>query len=445
VGGTPWPKRVRRVRCPWSTRVCGPPVGGSLEGPAAFWRPPLGASPGADGADGDAAGGAPPGQEAPRWWRPGAARRVSALRHAVRSRCPGDRRPVTGRPPRGGRAGACPVRSPGGCASVRPRRQPGHVGGMRHSRPLDGCPSLPTAAARASGSASAWTVAGGAPGGGRAGAQRPKDARGWRRPGRSHGGWCSPGSTRTGSLLVCVSPFMTSSSGDAEALWALLSGSGRLLGAASADVVACLAAGAAGMWHRVARLRPMAERPAAKLVAGLDCDHASQELSAPRAPCRHRPHAPRCTSGSGRCSGPKRRGEKASWRRGTRGRRHSGARPSRGPGAAVEAHAHRTRSVALEARQRSIGSGQVERAVWRVSHLRCKAPGALWTATTGRGLRHLRAACKAGRWDESRRGGSTATSHVPSFDPVDHAVPQPSAALPGETPQAFVTPQKKAA
>ena len=66
----------------------------------------------------------------------------------------------------------------------------------------------------------------------------------------------------------------------------------------------------------------------------------------------------------------------------------------------VEAHAHRMRYVTLEAHKLSIGSGQVESAVRRVINLRFKAPGSLWTETTVSGLRHLRAAFKAGRWDE---------------------------------------------
>jgi hypothetical protein len=103
------------------------------------------------------------------------------------------------------------------------------------------------------------------------------------------------------------------------------------------------------------------------------------------------------------------------------------------------------RYVALEARKFSIGSGQVESAVRRVINLRFKAPGFFWTETTVSGLMHLRAAFKAGRWDEIMIGGITDTFHVPSFEPVDNAVPQQSAAIQGETPHTFVTPRKKAA
>src|SRR5712691_932521 len=67
--------------------------------------------------------------------------------------------------------------------------------------------------------------------------------------------------------------------GDAEAVWALLIGYLRLLGAAYADVVEFIADGAEWMWHRVERLRRLAEIPAAKLVEVLDFYHASQYLS----------------------------------------------------------------------------------------------------------------------------------------------------------------------
>ena len=81
-------------------------------------------------------------------------------------------------------------------------------------------------------------------------------------------------------------------------------------------------------------------------------------------------------------------------------------------------HAHRMRYVTLEARKLSIGSGQVESAVRRVINLRFKAPGSFWTETTISGLMHLRAAFKAGRWDDVMIGVLTDTWQMPSFEPV---------------------------
>jgi hypothetical protein len=235
--------------------------------------------------------------------------------------------------------------------------------------------------------------------------------------------------------------------GDAEAIWALRISSLRLLGAAYADVVEFSADGAEWMWHRVERLRTMAEIPAAKLVEVLDFYHASPYLSETIATCRHIPKAQRHTL----------------YKRLRHVLRHQAdgvevvmaalrtlattQRSKAIPRAlrSVEAHAHRMRYVTLEARKLSIGSGQVESAVRRGINLRFKAPGAFWTETTVSGLMHRRAAFKAGRWDEIMSGVITDTFQVPSFEPVDNAGPQPSAAIQGETPQTFVTPRKKAA
>src|SRR5207245_6529829 len=81
-------------------------------------------------------------------------------------------------------------------------------------------------------------------------------------------------------------------------------------------------------------------------------------------------------------------------------------------------HAHRMRYVTLEARKLPIGSGQVESAVRRVVNLRFKAPGSFWRETTVSGLMHLRAAFKAGRWDDVMIGVLTDTWQTPSFEPV---------------------------
>ena len=236
--------------------------------------------------------------------------------------------------------------------------------------------------------------------------------------------------------------------GDAEAVWALLIGYLRLLGAAYAAVVEFIADGAEWIWHRVERLRSLAEIPAAKLVEVLDFYHASQYLSETLATCRHMPKAQR----------------QALYKR----LRHALQRQADGVevvmealrtlattqrGKAIpralrylEAHAHRMRYVTLEARKLPIGSGQGESAVRRVVNLRFKAPGSFWTETTVSGLMHLRAAFKAGRWDEMMMGVMTGTFQVPRFEPVDNVVSQRSAAVQErETSQTFVTPRQEAA
>jgi len=112
----------------------------------------------------------------------------------------------------------------------------------------------------------------------------------------------------------------------------------------------------------------------------------------------------------------------------------------------VEAHAHRMRYVTLEARKLPIGSGQVESAVRRVVNLRFKAPGSFWTETTVSGLMHLRAAFKAGRWDDVMIGVLTDTFQTPSFEPVSTTATHRSAeAQERDTPQTSRESRKQAA
>jgi hypothetical protein len=243
-------------------------------------------------------------------------------------------------------------------------------------------------------------------------------------------------------------PLYDGLSGDAEAVWALLIGSLRLLGAAYADVVECIADGAEWIGKRVGRLSTLAEIPAAKVVEVLDFYHASQYLYETIATCRHMPKAQR----------------QALYKR----LRHALRHQTEGVAVVQEAlralattrrnkaitralgyvatHAHRMRYVTLEARKLPIGSGQVESAVRRVVNLRFKAPGSFWKETTVSGLLHLRAAFKAGRWDEVMRGVLTGTYQTPRFGPVGNAATQrPAAVQECGTPETFVKSRKKAA
>jgi hypothetical protein len=236
--------------------------------------------------------------------------------------------------------------------------------------------------------------------------------------------------------------------GDAEAVWALLIGYLRLLGAAYADVVEFIADGAAWIWHRVERLSRLAEIPAAKLVEVLDFYHASQYLYETLATGRRMSKAQR----------------QALYKRLRHALRHKAdgvevvmeelralATTQRGKIITralsyIEAHAHRMRYVTLEARQLSIGSGQVESAVRRVINLRFKAPGSFWTETTVSGLMHLRAAFKAGRWDDVMIGVLTDTWQTPSFMPVSTRATHRSAETQErDTPQSFLESRKPAA
>src|SRR5712691_9924453 len=243
-------------------------------------------------------------------------------------------------------------------------------------------------------------------------------------------------------------PFYDVLLGDAEAVWALLIGYLRLLGAAYADVVEFIADGAEWIWKRVGCLRTLAEIPASKVVEVLDFYHASQYLYETIATCRHMPKTQRQTLYKGlrhalryepegvevvqealRALAPTRRSKAI-----TRALNY------------VETHAHRMRYVTLEAHKLPIGSGQVESAVRRVVNLRFKAPGSFWRETTVSGLMHLRAAFKAGRWDEVMRGVLTGTFQAPSFAPGRQAATHRSAeAQKRDTPQSFIKSRKQAA
>jgi hypothetical protein len=236
--------------------------------------------------------------------------------------------------------------------------------------------------------------------------------------------------------------------GDAEAVWALLIGYLRLLGAAYADVVEFIADGAEWIWKRVERLRTLAEIPPATLVEVLDFYHASQYLyetlatgrSLSKAQCRalykrlrhalrHQADGVEVVMEALHALATTRRGKAI-----TRALRY------------VEAHAHRMRYVALEARKLSIGSGQVESAVRRVINLRFKAPGSFWTVTTVSGLMHLRAAFKAGRWDDVIIGVLTDTYQTPSFELVSTTATHRSAeAQERDTLQTSLESQKQVA
>jgi hypothetical protein len=236
--------------------------------------------------------------------------------------------------------------------------------------------------------------------------------------------------------------------GDAEAVWALLIGSLRLLGAAYADVVECIADGAEWMWHRVERLRTQAEIPASKLVEVLDFSHASPYLYATIATGRSLSKA-QCQALYKRVRHALR--HKADGVEMVLEELHALATTRRRKAitravGSLATHAHRMRYVTLEARKLPIGSGQVESAVRRVVNLRFKAPGSFWREPTVSGLMHLRAAFKAGRWDEVMREVLTGTCQTPRFEPVGNAATPRSVATQGRAmSQPFVKPRKKAA
>jgi len=219
---------------------------------------------------------------------------------------------------------------------------------------------------------------------------------------------------------------------DADATFALLSGYLRLLGAAYAQLVEFIADGADWIWDRAEQLRQQAEIPVAIWVEVVDFYHASQHLHKAVELCRSlKPkkrkqlyrqlrHTLR-THPQGVTLLIERLQQEAKTRRGKK--MHKAI-------AYFEIHAHRMRYVDLDERKLPVGSGQAESAVRRVVNLRFKAPGTFWNAGQVEGLMHLRAAFKAGRWEEMMERVLTQTFSVPSFQPI---TPQFLAALPLES------------
>lgn len=204
---------------------------------------------------------------------------------------------------------------------------------------------------------------------------------------------------------------------DAEATVALVIGYLRLLGAAYAQVVEFIADGAEWIWDRSEKIRLEAEIPAKRWVEVVDFYHASEYLHDAVELCRDRTAT-----------------ERQQWYEQLRhvlrrdpagvdkvieslqpeahGRR---AKKMKGAIGYFEKHTQRMNYVSLDRRRLPVGSGPVESAVRRIVNLRFKAPSIFWKEDVVADLMHLRAAFKAGRWDEMTRRVLTQTFPVPSF------------------------------
>ena len=228
---------------------------------------------------------------------------------------------------------------------------------------------------------------------------------------------------------------------DADATEALVSGYLRLLGAAHAQVVAFIDDGAPWIWGRSERIRQQAEIPAKRWVEGLDFYHASEHLHKTIELCRDRSAA-----------------ERTQWYERLR---HTLRTDPAGVDKVIEAlqpeargrrtkklndaihyfvkHRERMRYVALDRRRLPVGSGPVESAIRRVINLRFKAPSIFWEADTVGDLMHLRAAFKAGRWDELIERVLTHSYPIPSFSRMPRA--QVVATLPDDSEENNKPPQ----
>lgn len=205
---------------------------------------------------------------------------------------------------------------------------------------------------------------------------------------------------------------------EADAVWALVIGYLRMLGAAAAEQVVFIADAAPWIWQRVEWLSERAGIARERIVEVIDfyhgCDHLSKtielckNLSAPERKKlyrRLRRHLRYDADGV----------EQVIEQMMTRAVTRRGKAIKKGL-AYFREHAERMRYSRCDEMKVPVGSGQVESAIRRVINLRFKAPGSFWDEERVDGLMHLRAAFKSGRWDEILEGVLSTKFTNPNFD-----------------------------
>jgi len=214
----------------------------------------------------------------------------------------------------------------------------------------------------------------------------------------------------------------------ADAVFSLLIGYLRLLGAANSSVVELISDGADWIWDRAERLITEAEIPREKLVEVLDFYHASQYLCATVELIRTLDGKERHALFD-RLLHDLRHDREGVFRLIEELKRLGEGHPDSGMEKCIaffERHAHRMRYAKLDEMKLSVGSGCVESAIRRTINLRFKAPGSFWEERTVSGLIHLRAHFKAGRWDQLMRRILARKFGVPSFDRIRENGQSPS-------------------
>jgi len=190
---------------------------------------------------------------------------------------------------------------------------------------------------------------------------------------------------------------------DGDAVFSLLIGYLRLLGAAYAETIEFVSDGAEWIWDRLESMIRLAELPADRVVCVLDFYHAAEHLAKAIECCKQA------------LSATERKTLFTQLRHTLRHQRQGvqtvlntlthlaqkHALPEMADAFSYfEKHVEHMQYARYDALKLPIGSGQVESAVRRVINLRFKAPGTFWKETTVELLLHLRAWFKAGRWDE---------------------------------------------
>ncbi len=206
---------------------------------------------------------------------------------------------------------------------------------------------------------------------------------------------------------------------DGDAVFAMVIGYLRLLGAASAEAIEFVADGADWMWERLDHMIEAAELPAARVSLVVDFYHAAEHLAAVVALFKE--HL--CPSTRKTLFTRLRHTLRHTVNGVTKvlttlkkmGKTYQVPDLDKALGY-FEKHVAHMAYATFDAMNLPVGSGQVESAVRRVINLRFKAPGTFWKGTTAEHLMHLRACFKTGRWEELIRRFIRGKFIVPSFE-----------------------------
>jgi hypothetical protein len=206
---------------------------------------------------------------------------------------------------------------------------------------------------------------------------------------------------------------------DGDAVFAVVIGYLRLLGAAFAETIEFIADGADWMWERVDHMIEAAELPATRVSLVLDFYHAAEHLAAAVALFKDHLCASKRQKLFTRLRHTLRHTvdgvTKVLTRLKALGKTYQVPDLDKALGY-FEKHVTHMAYATLDAMNLPVGSGQVESAVRRVINLRFKAPGTFWNETTAEHLMHLRACFKTGRWEELIRRFIRGKFIVPSFE-----------------------------
>lgn len=189
--------------------------------------------------------------------------------------------------------------------------------------------------------------------------------------------------------------------GQADDVFALLTGLLRRVGAHLAAEVVFLSDGAEWIWNRLSQLRVDAGIPEDRFTVILDYYHATEYITAALALCKNMSDTEReaqFRKMKGQLLQPGGAGIVITRLRSlARGRR---AGPILKKIAYLESHVQHMDYAAHRAAKRPIGSGVVESAVRRLINLRFKSASMCWDEDHVAPLLYLRALIKADRWDD---------------------------------------------